>query len=532
MKPSLPYFRKSSKPDSRNSSPKSIKSPRYGTSEFFASLESQIRRLDPEFFFIWGEESPLTQAFNCVKQAIDQILNKSSSTEALSSLKQRDSINSATKVFSTEDHALLINFKEKEENLRQSIEKIQKQEEKNLIEKEKLRKMKKTLFELEDELRTVKEELNNEFILLNQQKAKFRMEKEAFEKEKMQVRVDKKMILEEKLAIDQRIMEFNAAYDDLEVKKEILLQEKSGVDRNRWLFEQEKEQFGQNLAGVMQSKELLQIEFARIEKERNELIKLKQEVSMLPKDSKPLIEFYDDSKSPSFAYRELSSHELGNAELENIMNKINENLQQAQQDLINKSEALDEREKLIISNEKKIAKQAAELALIKESLVKSSNELNELSQVSMPKLTTDSKIIDKLLNQLEDLQKQLLHKTQSSNPDLQLIEQIKSFNNDEQVLNLLNLLEEKIEQVNYKEKIILESIIEFDSRERNLELAEERVRDEQRLLKEEHETRMDEIETARAEMHQLQSKLEAHLNKIEDKEKQLVKTFDEIRKVN
>ena len=532
MKPSLPYFRKSSKPESRNSSPKSIKSPRYGTSEFFASLECQIKRLDPEFFFIWGEESPLTQAFNCVKQAIDQILNKSSSTEALSSLKQRDSINSATKVFTTEDLALLVNFREKEENLKQNIEKNQKQEEKNLKEKEKLRKMKKSLFELEDELRTVKEELNNEFIMLNQQKTKFRMEKEAFEKEKMQVRTDKKMILEEKLVIDQRNLEFNTAYNELEVKKEMILQEKSGIDRDRWLFEQEKEQFGQYLAGVNQSKELLQIEFARLEKERNDLIKMKQEVPKHPKDLRPVNEFYDDSKSPSFAFQEINSHELTNAEFENILNKINENLQLAEQDLINKSEELDKREKLIITNERKIAKQTADLALIKESLVKSRNELNELSQVSMPKLTNDSKTIDKLLYQLEDLQKQLLHKTQSSNPDLQLIEQIKSFNNDEQILSLLNFLQEKIDQVNYKEKIILESIIEFDSRERNLELVEERIKEEQRLLKEEHETRMDEIEIAKADILKLQSKLETHLNKIEDKEKVLVKAFDEIKKAN
>ena len=97
-------------------------------------------------------------------------------------------------------------------------------------------------------------------------------------------------------------------------------------------------------------------------------------------------------------------------------------------------------------------------------------------------------------------------------------------------MSLVELLQERLEQVNYKEKIILESILEFDLRERNLELAEERIRDEQRLLKEEHETRMNEIEVARADMLQLERKLEAHLKKIDDKEKQVVKTFEDMKK--
>ena len=533
MKPSLPYFRRSSKPDSRNPSPKSIKSPRYGTSEFFASLESQIKRLDPEFFFIWGDESPLTQAFNCVKQAIDQILNKSSSTEALSPLKQRDSVNSATKVLTAEDLALLNSYKEKEEDLKQKLEKSQKQEEKLLKEKEKLRKMKKNLFDLEDEVRSVKEELNNEFILLNQQKTKLRIEKEAFEKEKLEVRTEKKMILEEKLGIDQRELEFNADYNDLEMKKEMLLQEKSEIERDRWLLEQEKEQVEQQVLGIEQSKDLLQIEFSRLEKERNELIKIKQELpknGKIAKDLKPTVEFYDDSRSPSFAYRESNQVEQNSSDFDHFLSKINENLQIAERDLLNKSKELDERESAILAKEKKMNKRAAELELIKESLVKSSNELNEINQFSVPKMTSDSKLIDKLLNQLADLQKQLLYKTQSSNPDLQLIQQIKSLTDNEQVLSLVELLQERLEQVDYKEKIILESILEFDLRERNLELAEERIRDEQRLLKEEHESRMNEIELAKAEMLQLQSKLEAHLMEIDHKEKQLVKTFEEMKK--
>jgi hypothetical protein len=534
MKSSLPYFRKSIKPESRTSSPKGIKSPRYGTSEFFASLEGQVKRIEPEFFFIWGEESPLTQAFNCVKQAIDQILNKSTSTELQSITRQKDSVSS--KAISQEELNILNNLKEKEEEISAKLENCSKKEEKVLKDKEKLRKMKKTLFELEDELRNVKEELNNEFIQLNQQKSKFRVEKEAAEKERIEMKNEKKKILEEKLMIDRKELEFKSAYDELEMQKEMILQEKTEIDRDRWILEQEKDQVEEQVLAINNTREVLQVEFERLEHERSEFMKKRQELSKsaskVKNDSRPCFDFYDDSKSPSFAPQELSE-QISNPSLENILTLVQNDLYSVEDELLKKSHELDEKESKLTIKEKLINEKMHELQIIQETLSKSSNDLNELLQQSLPKLSNDSKIVEKLLNQLCDLQKQLLTKAQASASDSVLIESIKSLTSNQQVSKLVKVLQEKIEKVNYKEKVVLESVLDFEIREKELEIAEERIRNEQSKFREEHEARICEIELAKTDILKLQQKLEKYLEEINEKERKIDETYLVIRsKIN
>lgn len=532
MKHNLPYLRRSSQPESRNSSPRGIKSPRYGSSEFFASLETQIKRIEPEFFFVWGDESPLTQALTCVKQSIDQILNKTCTSETNFSNKINDSPKGKKKL-TNEDQNALNNIKEKENELGKKMEECEKKAEKMIKEKEKLRKMKKSLFELEDELRNVKEELNNEFLQLNQNKIKFRSEKEALEKEKFEMRGEKKMILEAKLGIDQRELEFKAIHDELELKKEILLQERDEIDRDRWLIEREKEELSEKAAHLHKAREQLEQESKYLEQEHNQILQQRlesQKSTLLPfQEPRANIDFFDESKSPSFSIPS-KSEMVPKHELEKLETKLKEDLFKAENDLLYKAMELDEREEKIILAEKVIQDKLNELQIIKETLARSSSELNEMIQLSFPRVTNETKYIEKLLNQLSETQRQLLIQSDAVKDEQVFIDSIKSLTDEEKILELQKILAYKLEKVIEREKIVNEKVLELEKKQRELEILEETFRTEQFQFKCEHENRMVEIEDAKNEIFDLQDKLEQHLKKMDQKERKIFETIQEVGK--
>lgn len=529
MKHNLPYIRRSSQTDSRNNSPRGMKSPRYGTSEFFASLETQIKRLDPDFFFIWGDESPLTQALTCIKQGIDKILTRASNSDTNFSSNTIDSP-TINKKNTVDEKSVSNKLKQMEFELSKKFEESEKKAEKLVKEKEKLRKMKKTLFELEDELRNVKEELNNEFLQLNQKKNKFRSEKEELEKEKVEIKLEKKMILEAKLGIDQRELEFKAVYDDLELKKEIFLQEREEIDRDQWILQREKEDLLQKQKILEKAREQLAKESKYLDQEKSQFLQQRQKNPLTPfQDPKVNIEFIDESNSPSFSSPSLCEM-IPKHEFEKLQTRIHEELFKAENSLIYKAMELDDREEQILQAEKIIEDKLYELQIIKETLARSSSELNEMIQLSFPKVTNETKYVEKLLFQLSETQRQLLNQSETAKEEQNFIESIKSLTEEEKILELQKMLKIKLEYVSQREKIVNAKMNETEKKQRELEGLEEKLRTEQFQLKCEHENRMVEIEDAKNEILNLQEKLEQHMKKMDQKERKIFEAIQIVGK--
>lgn len=465
----------------------------------------------------------MTQALTCIKQGIDKIMTRASNTDTnFSSNTDSPTVN---KINSVEERSVASKHKQVEDEISKKIEENEKKTEKIAKEKEKLRKMKKTLFELEDELRNVKEELNNEFLQLNQKKNKFRSEREAMEKEKVEIKLEKKRILEAKLGIDQRELEFKAVYDDIELKKEILMQEREEINRDQWILQREKEDFLQQQKIFEKFKSQLTQDPKH--QEKPESPQQYQKNPLIPfQDPKINIDFIDESNSPSFSSPS-PNEMIPKHEFEKLQKKIEEDLFRAENHLIYKAIELDDREDQILQAEKIIEDKLYELQIIKETLAKSSSELNEMIQLSFPRVTNETKYIEKILLQLSETQRQLLNQSETAKEEQNFIESIRSLTEEEKVEELRKMLKIKLDHVARREKMANEKMVETEKKQRELEGLEERLRTEQFQLRCEHENRMVEIEDAKNEILNLQEKLEQHMKKMDKKERQIVEAIQE-----
>lgn len=531
---------------SQSNSPKPLKSPRYGYTEFFASLENQIKRLDPEFIFIWGDESPLTQALNCVKQAIDNILNKSISTEAASFPKSIDTL-SSPKNIKCNDPPTPESAKDMANDAEKIKFKLERQAEKMKKEKEILRKNKNTLFEMEDELRRVKEELNNEYIGLNQNKNKLRIEKEAFEREKYELGKEKKMILDLKVRFENKDTELKLAFDDLEMKRGIFAQERTEIDREKWLIDKEKQQNIEKLAIINQTREFIMQEVKSLENERDQLLKFKVNLQKEAAENKEIrividrekdtlaklketftkekqeeILVFDMSKSPSFgpgAREGADTAEfVSKSEVDLMLAELTQSMQAMEDDLVQKAIELDERETKIHLTESQLKEKAADLNLIKDSLEKSSKELNELIKVSLPRVNMESASLENIIKQLAQ-QKEALKQEQINFDSLTYLK------DDEKYAEIQKEIEIRVNNIALREKELEELALEISERKKFLEKDEETIRNLRMEFKLEYENKIGEIEKAKTQLEKLEEKIEIHFAKIEEKEKWILENI-------
>lgn len=531
---------------SQSNSPKPLKSPRYGYTEFFASLENQIKRLDPEFIFIWGDESPLTQALNCVKQAIDNILNKSISTEAASFPKSIDTL-SSPKSIKCDDPPTPESAKDMANDAEKIKFKLERQAEKMKKEKEILRKNKNTLFEMEDELRRVKEELNNEYIGLNQNKNKLRIEKEAFEREKYELGKEKKMILDLKVRFENKDTELKLAFDDLEMKRGIFAQERTEIDREKWLIDKEKQQNIEKLAIINQTREFIMQEVKSLENERDQLLKFKVNLQKEAAENKEIrividrekdtlaklketftkekqeeILVFDMSKSPSFgpgAREGADTAEfVSKSEVDLMLAELTQSMQVMEDDLVQKAIELDERETKIHLTESQLKEKAADLNLIKDSLEKSSKELNELIKVSLPRVNMESASLENIIKQLAQ-QKEALKQEQINFDSLTYLK------DDEKYAEIQKEIEIRVNNIALREKELEELALEISERKKFLEKDEETIRNLRMEFKLEYENKIGEIEKAKTQLEKLEEKIEIHFAKIEEKEKWILENI-------
>lgn len=531
---------------SQSNSPKPLKSPRYGYTEFFASLENQIKRLDPEFIFIWGDESPLTQALNCVKQAIDNILNKSISTEAASFPKSIDTL-SSPKNIKCDDPPTPESAKDMANDAEKIKFKLERQAEKMKKEKEILRKNKNTLFEMEDELRRVKEELNNEYIGLNQNKNKLRIEKEAFEREKYELGKEKKMILDLKVRFENKDTELKLAFDDLEMKRGIFAQERTEIDREKWLIDKEKQQNIEKLAIINQTREFIMQEVKSLENERDQLLKFKVNLQKEAAENKEIrividrekdtlaklketftkekqeeILVFDMSKSPSFgpgAREGADTAEfVSKSEVDLMLAELTQSMQAMEDDLVQKAIELDERETKIHLTESQLKEKAADLNLIKDSLEKSSKELNELIKVSLPRVNMESASLENIIKQLAQ-QKEALKQEQINFDSLTYLK------DDEKYAEIQKEIEIRVNNIALREKELEELALEISERKKFLEKDEETIRNLRMEFKLEYENKTGEIEKAKTQLEKLEEKIEIHFAKIEEKEKWILENI-------
>ncbi|OMJ82712.1 hypothetical protein SteCoe_16537 [Stentor coeruleus] len=531
---------------SQSNSPKPLKSPRYGYTEFFASLENQIKRLDPEFIFIWGDESPLTQALNCVKQAIDNVLNKSISTE-VASLPRGVDTTTSLKNIKSDDPPTPESVKDMANDTEKVKYKLEKQAEKLKKEKEILRKNKNTLFEMEDELRRVKEELNNEYIMLNQNKNKLRNEKENFEREKYDMGKEKKMLLDLKVRLENKDNELKLAYDDLEIKRGIFAQERTEIDREKWLIDKEKQQNIEKLAIINQTREFIMQEVKSLEGERDQLLKFKVNLQKEASENKEMrsvldhekdtlaklkenlikekqdeIVVYDLSKSPSFGpgARECvdTVEFVSKSEVDLMLAELTQSMQAMEDDLVQKAIELDDRETKIHLTESQLKEKAADLNLIKDSLERSSKELSELINVSLPRVNIESASLENIIKQLAQ-QKEALKQEQMNFDSLSYLK------DDEKYAEIQKEIESRIYNIASREKKLEEIALEIEEHKNFLQKDEETVRNLRIEFKVEYENKIGEMEKAKAELEKLEEKIEAHFAKIEEKEKWILENI-------
>lgn len=557
---------------SRTQSPSQLKSPRYGSSEFFSSLETHIKRLDPEFSFVWGEESPLTQAMNCIKQAIDTILNKSLSLETTVSPKYLESFKrpympkaqDRNNINSTEI------IKEQQLKIEKDKDYLKEKYDKINFDRENLKKTKKTLFEMEDELRQVKIELNKEQSELNQEKYNFRITKENFEIEVFELNKEKKGLYDAKKNIKAMQIQFNKKIHELQLEKQKFLEEINQFNLDKAKFTQEKrnfdlERFHQTdfLGKINETKEVIVNDLKYFEKERSSVLRLQDELKQVLQDNKEqfkllenerkemealklsilrqkaavekdIVQPYDENNSSGYPLATTEAEITENreyvskAELQKILSEMHQNFQKVDEEFFIKSSELDQREKKIEETENKLKKKAKELSVIKESLEKSNSELQELVKLTIPSFNSESLNLETLLSSLLEAKSQIQMQNQILEEEKFKVDSLNFLNEHERFKSIQKIIENKFSDVRYKEKELQELLKIIEIKMQELSTQEENIKQKKLDLKTDHEEKLKEIEDCKFQIIELQNKLDLHLQKIETKERSMIETRDQI----
>ncbi|OMJ74466.1 hypothetical protein SteCoe_26589 [Stentor coeruleus] len=408
------------------------------SSDFFSVLVSHMRRLDENFSLDLVEETPLTQALNCLIQAIDIIEQERGQGNA-NITEESDNYNENDKKTSKLE-ALL---KAKEDKLIIAEAALAREKKALAREKENVKKMKEYYKKQEYEIQMQKAEIeirereNDEKICCIKQ----RLEIENKEVEDKKREVEKDTI--EVAAMKKKLEEFSSSLmeerEELEIERSKLFEKTLEIDKEIWKIESEKIILEEKQAMNNHLKAKIDEEMIQIETDRAELLKSKINLqSDVIKHTELLTNLESERISLSELQESLATEKF-------ILSEEKSKLNQKEERISNILSQLDEEKHKILLDQP--------LSIIKNPFIQSNSLLSNSSDAKDPTffLTKIESPKDKFISieMLEELQNQM-------------------FSYSQEVENREKALENRSQTLSKKEKDLENKLIEVQALESSL----------------------------------------------------------------
>lgn len=501
------------------------KSPSTLSSDFFSVLVSHMRRLDENFSLDLVEETPLTQALNCIIQAID-IIEQERGQANIKYSEESDNYNESDKKACKLESLL----RAREDKLIVAEAALSREKKALAREKENLKQMKEYYKKQEYEIHQQKSDIetrekeNDEKICIIKQKLEIENKelegkKKEFEKDALELDAMKKKLEE----YSNRLME---EHEELELERSQLFEKTLEIDKEMWRIENEKILFEEKQAINNHLKAKIDEEIIRIETDRAELLKskidlqsesikhsellhtleserislselqasiatekliLSEEKSKLDQKEERLSHILtqlegekhkilpdspSNSKNPFFQldYPQLFSISSGSKDPNSpkgkfisleMLEELKNQMFTYSQEVENREKALENRTQALSKKEKDLETKFLEIQALETSLLKAKNDLEEVSLATFPKLESQSQYIQHILSDLQAKRSEI--DMGYSQLQTKIIEFEKSKNNSLKSSDIAGLAE-KLEKKNKKIQQREKDLIQFEAK--------------------------------------------------------------------
>ncbi|OMJ71432.1 hypothetical protein SteCoe_30367 [Stentor coeruleus] len=400
--------------------------------DFINLLEKEIKRLSPSLSLSLKSTDPLGQILEIVRIATDTLIEEKKALEFEYTQLSRESSprllnedskelrDSKTKILNAQKELSKIQglLKAKEKRLDAKEQEILSQtsklsEDRRMFEYEKSELEFKTQ-ELEGNIRSFQEKESTFTISFE----KYWQDKESLEKEKDTIHILKQKI-EKNYLESEKIKKFTIlAEEDLKKEQEILRVERQMYEEKANDLSSKQRYIDKTFTELEREKKIIEIEKKKILNEKDELIKIKQQIS---DDRLSLLEEHQETEKS----RKTNESRMSEArpsvdnsksrELTKMYEKLKAQIEIFNKETENREIIISSQQQAIHFDTEKISKNYTNLSLIEQSLLRTKSEILEFNQIIMPQIESMFKECVSLLqtfairfSEIEGLERKLI----------------------------------------------------------------------------------------------------------------------------